>query len=125
MPKSSKEYCMKTPLKKMGFTQKSSCKAQGFIKRTSKKNKGKYIVSPKYKSKNRSLYSTGKNNPKIKTGYKDEETAKMTIKNLRGFDITYKKQVITTMYNRAKYHKNQTIDMRKAMKVYKKWINEH
>ena len=33
----------------MGFSQKASCKAQGFLKRTSKKSKGKYIVSPKYK----------------------------------------------------------------------------
>lgn len=109
----------------MGFTQKSSCKAQGFIKRTSKINKGKYVVSPKYKSKNKSLYSSGKNKPKIKTGYKDEETAKNTLKNLKGFDITYKKQVINTMYNRAKYHKNQSINMRKAMKVFKKWLDSH
>ena len=48
MPKSSKEYCLNTPVSKMGFTQKSSCKAQGLIPRTSKKNKGKYIKSPKY-----------------------------------------------------------------------------
>ena len=34
----------------MGFSQKASCKAQGFLKRTSKKSKGKYIVSPKYKN---------------------------------------------------------------------------
>jgi hypothetical protein len=125
MPKASKEYCQKTPIKKMGFTQKSSCKAQGFIKRTSKTNKGKYIVSPKYKSKNKSLYSSGKNKPKIKTGYKDKETAELTLKNLKGFDINYKKQVINTMYNRAKYHQNQTENMRKAMRIFKKWLNSH
>jgi len=37
----------------MGFSQKASCKAQGFLKRTSKKNKGKYIVSPKYKKRSK------------------------------------------------------------------------
>jgi hypothetical protein len=47
----SRKYCLTTPVKKMGFSQKASCKAQGLLKRTSKKNKGKYIVSPKYKKK--------------------------------------------------------------------------
>ena len=37
MPRMSREYCKKTPLKKMGFSQKASCKAQGIIPRTSKK----------------------------------------------------------------------------------------
>jgi hypothetical protein len=49
MPKSSQEYCRKTSVKKMGFSQIASCKAQGYIKRTSRKNKGKLIKSPKYK----------------------------------------------------------------------------
>ncbi len=44
----SKEYCLSTSVNKMGFSQKASCKAQGFLKRTSKKNKGKYLVSSKY-----------------------------------------------------------------------------
>ena len=54
MPAASKEYCKKTPIKKMGFTQKASCKAQGFLKRISKKYKDKYIVSPKYKKTRKS-----------------------------------------------------------------------
>ena len=49
----SKKYCLTTSPKKMGFSQKASCKAQGFLKRTSKKNKGKYIVSPKYKKRSK------------------------------------------------------------------------
>ena len=44
----SRKYCLSTSEKKMGFSQKASCKAQGFLKRTSKKNKGKYLLSPKY-----------------------------------------------------------------------------
>ena len=53
MPRMSREYCRKTPVKRMGFSQRASCKAQGYIKRTSRKNRGKYVVSPKYKSKGR------------------------------------------------------------------------
>lgn len=48
MPKATKEYCKKTSIKKMGFSQIASCKAQGFIPRTSKKSNGKKIVSSKY-----------------------------------------------------------------------------
>lgn len=47
----SRKYCLITHVKKMGFSQKASCKAQGLLKRNSKKNKGKYVVSPKYKKK--------------------------------------------------------------------------
>lgn len=53
----SDEYCKKTPKSKMGFSQISTCKAKGYLARTSKGNKGKYIVSPKYlrsRSRNRS-----------------------------------------------------------------------
>lgn len=49
----SRKYCLSTPVKKMGFSQKASCKAQGFIKRSSKKYKNKYIISGKYKRKSR------------------------------------------------------------------------
>lgn len=49
MPRASPSYCKSTPVSNMGFTQRASCKAQGFIARTSRKNKGKYIKSPKYK----------------------------------------------------------------------------
>lgn len=47
MPVASKKQC-KNP---RGFSQIASCKAQGLIARTSKKNKGKYIKSNKYKSR--------------------------------------------------------------------------
>ena len=41
MPVASRKQC-KNP---RGFSQIASCKAQGLIPRTSKKNKGKYIKS--------------------------------------------------------------------------------
>jgi len=47
MPVASKKQC-KNP---KGFSQIASCKSQGLIARTSKKNKGKYIKSAKYKSR--------------------------------------------------------------------------
>ena len=50
----SRKYCLSTSPRKMGFSQKASCKAQGLLKRTSKKYKGKYVISPKYKSKRKS-----------------------------------------------------------------------
>ncbi len=129
----SRKYCLKTPINKMGFSQKASCKAQGYIARTSRKNKGKYIKSSKYKksksfkykktidSGKKSLYNNGNKKPRTITGYKDKETALQTLKNIKKFGLTYQKQVVNTMYNRAKYHKNQTQGMRESMKIYKEW----
>ena len=84
----------------MGFSQIASCKAQGFIKRSSKQYKGKYVISPKYKRKSdgkkrRSFYFN-KNNPKksfdvyidknpndtIPIKYKTVEDVKNTISKL-------------------------------------------
>ena len=45
----SPAYCRKTPISKMGFSQISSCKAQGIIPRSGRRNRGKRVVSPKYK----------------------------------------------------------------------------
>ena len=53
MPAASRSYCKQTPLRKMGFSQRSSCKAQGLLKRSGKKNKGKYVKSPKYRRSTR------------------------------------------------------------------------
>lgn len=138
MPSMSKEYCRKTPIKKMGFSQKASCKSQGIIPRSSKKLKGKYVKSLKYKSKKKvkskksnydggkkSLYSNGVKKPRTTTGYGSEEKAKQTLKNIKKFDKKYQVQVVNTMYNRAKYHVNQTKGMRKAMKVYKEWLKKY
>lgn len=141
MPSMSKEYCRKTPIKKMGFSQKASCKSQGIIPRTSKKLKGKYVKSLKYKrsskrskrniksydgsGKLKSLYSNGNKKPKTKTGYGSEGKAIQTLKNIKKFDKKYQMQVVNTMYNRAKYHANQTKGMRDAMKVYKEWLKKN
>ncbi len=61
MPVAKKSQC-KHP---KGFSQIASCKAQGLIPRTSRKHKGKYIVSPKYKKRsNRRSKRVSKNNRK-------------------------------------------------------------
>ena len=131
MPRMSREYCKKTPIKKMGFSQKASCKAQGIIHRSSQKLKGKYVKSIKYRKSKRkrsydgsekSLYNNCKKKPKTITGYGSKEKALQTLKNIKKFDKTYQKQIVNTMYNRAKYHRYQTKGMRDAMKIYKKWL---
>lgn len=58
-------------------------------------------------------------------GFKDEKTAIQTIKLIKNKPLNYQKNVINTMYYRAKYHPNQTQNMRKAMKIFKKWLNNN
>jgi hypothetical protein len=48
--KASKEYCENTPVDEMGFTQRASCKAQGYIERSD----GEKRKSDKYESINES-----------------------------------------------------------------------
>lgn len=123
MPAMSREYCRKTPIKKMGFSQKSSCKAQGLITRTSRKLYGKFVKSKKYKKVDGSLFS---NNSKKKksyfTGYGNEEKAKKTLRSIKKLSQGKQVQIINSLYNRAKFHANQTKDMRKAIKVFQKWM---
>jgi len=73
-----------------------------------------------------SLYQD--NHPKTSlkgTGYKDEKKALATIEKIKNKNIIYQFQIINTMYNRAKYHPNKTIDMKKAMKIFKIWLKEY
>jgi hypothetical protein len=85
MPSMSRKYCLNTSPRNMGFSQKASCKSQGLLKRTSKKNNGKYIVSSKYKikssSRNKSLYYNGTKKPRVKSGYGSKQKAIKTIQN--------------------------------------------
>jgi len=59
------------------------------------------------------------------TGYANKEKALKTLELIKDFNLTYQKQVVITMYNRAKYHKYQTKNMIDAMKVYKKWLKSY
>lgn len=73
-----------------------------------------------------SLYSD--DNPKntlYGTGYKDIKAAEKTIKLISKRCLQYQYNVILTMYNRAKHHKNQTPDMIEAMKIFKNWLDKY
>lgn len=75
---------------------------------------------------NTSLYDDA--NPRSTTkglGFRDKNTAEYTIRRIQNRDKTYQKQVVTTMYNRAKHHPHQTDGMREAMKVYVKWLQQN
>jgi len=75
---------------------------------------------------NKSLYEDKHPETSLKgTGYANKEKAVKTLELIKDYDIVYQKQVVLTMYNRAKYHKYQTKDMLDAMKVYKKWLKNH
>jgi hypothetical protein len=58
-------------------------------------------------------------------GFKNKLIANKTIKELKKYPLIYQKQVIITMYNRAKYHPYQTSDMKEAMMIYKIWMRKH
>jgi hypothetical protein len=59
------------------------------------------------------------------TGFKDEIIALNTIKIISSRCLKYQFDVINTMYNRAKYHPNQTPDMKKAMVIFKHWLSKY
>ena len=72
---------------------------------------------------NKSLYEDKHPNKSLKgTGYANKEKALYTINLIQKYDLNYQKQIIITMYNRAKYHRYQTQGMLDAMKIYKKWL---
>lgn len=75
---------------------------------------------------NYSLYND--NHPKTSTkgtGFKDKQKALDTLKIIKNRDLTYKKLIVVTMYNRAKYHPRQTKEMRDAMKVFRNWLQKY
>ena len=78
------------------------------------------------KKVNTSLYED--NHPESSTrgtGFKNKQKALDTLKIIKDRDLTYQKQVVNTMYNRAKYHPHQTEEMREAMKVFEKWLQKN
>jgi hypothetical protein len=75
---------------------------------------------------NYSLYND--DHPKTSTkgtGFKDKQKALDTLKIIKNRDLTYKKLIVVTMYNRAKYHPHQTKEMRDAMKVFRNWLKKY
>ena len=72
---------------------------------------------------NKSLYEDKHPRTSTKgTGFKDKQKALDTLEIIKHRNIVYQKQVVITMYNRAKYHPYQTKTMRDAMQIFKKWL---
>ena len=68
------------------------------------------------------------NHPKSSTkgtGFKNKMKALETLEIIKNKDLTYQKQVVNTMYNRAKYHINQTNNMKEAMKIFSIWLKKN
>lgn len=84
----------------------------------------KYYPIVKETNINYSLYSNDNPDKSLSVGFKDEKTALDTIKKIKNKSKIYQKQVITTMYNRAKYHPHRTNDMKLAMKIFKKALEK-
>lgn len=72
------------------------------------------------------LYENLHPNKSLKgTGYKDEKKAMETIELIKFRSPKYQFDVVNTMYNRAKYHPNQTEGMRNAMNIFEKWLERY
>ena len=50
--------------------------------------------------------------------------ANSTIKSIKNRASSEQKEIVETMYNRAKYHDTQTSGMREAMEIFEKWLAE-
>ena len=75
---------------------------------------------------NKSLYEDKHPKTSLKgTGFANKEKAITTLELIKDYNLTYQKQVVLTMYNRAKFHPHQTNNMLEAMKVYKKWLKSN
>ena len=63
--------------------------------------------------------------PKIKgSGYDSIDKANSTIRSIKTKSKSEQKEIIETMYNRAKNHDAQTGGMREAMEVFEQWLAE-
>ena len=56
------------------------------------------------------------------TGYKDEAVAKKTLQKIRKLSKRRQYLIVHTLYYRAKFHPHPTSGMRRAMRVFKKWL---
>jgi hypothetical protein len=78
------------------------------------------------KIKSIELYTDSHPKTTIKnTGYKDKKKALNTLKLIKNKPIKQQFLIINVLYQRAKYHKNQTKGMIDAMNVFKKWLNKY
>ncbi len=59
------------------------------------------------------------------TGYKNVAIAKKSLLLIKNKPKIYQYLVVNTLYQRAKYHKHQTKEMRDAMKIFTQWMKKY
>lgn len=71
------------------------------------------------------LYNNAKDPSKktLGTGYGSKIKAEKTLKIIKKLPDVKQKQIVITMFNRAKFHKYRTKDMEAAMKIFSKWMD--
>ena len=58
-------------------------------------------------------------------GFKDKSKAIYTLKKIKNRNQKYQVNVVSTMLGRAKKHPSQTKEMREAILVFNKWMNNY
>ena len=56
------------------------------------------------------------------SGYDSGKRAKSTIRSIKSWSKSEQREIVETMYNRAKYHDTQTGGMREAMEIFEQWL---
>ena len=78
------------------------------------------------KNKSIELYTNAHPESTVKgTGYKNKKSALNTLKLIKNKPLKKQFLIINVLYQRAKYHKNQTKDMIQAMNVFEKWLKKY
>jgi hypothetical protein len=78
------------------------------------------------KIKSIELYTNAHPKTTIKgTGYKNKKTALSTLELIKNKPLKKQFLIINVLYQRAKYHKNQTKSIVEAMNVFKKWLKKY
>ena len=78
------------------------------------------------KIKSIELYTNAHPKSTVKgTGYKDKKTALKTLNLIKNKPIKKQFLIINVLYQRAKYHKNQTKNMVEAMNIFEKWLHSY
>ena len=90
----------------------------------------KFLTFSEYTSmeEGKGLFNPGNKDAVKGTGYGTKEKAEKTIKiidKLKKDDHRHAMAIATTMMNRAEYSANQTEDMKEAIPIFKKWIEDN
>ena len=76
--------------------------------------------------KNLSLYANYNKKTSLQgTGYGSATKARNTLALIKKKPLSYQKSLVATMLGRATHHPNQTSGMRKAIVIYKQWLETH